>query len=128
MFRYINTDLDLVAPQDLTAFAAVLESKGFLTLHKGRHDDGLFYAVFEITDVPASPEQTLQAMLGIIEGFAQPERDSWLRTTERVFNIGYDCGSEPWAFNNRLSTTTLRRMAEAGAALQITLYPPETKG
>ena len=125
MIHYINTDLDLVSLEDLTTFAAALEANGFLTLHNERHGDGLCYATFEATDPYGSPEETLQAMLGIIEGFTQPERDVWHSARERTFNIGYDCGSEPWGFSNRLDSALLRRMADAGAALQITLYPPE---
>jgi hypothetical protein len=39
------------------------------------------------------------------------------------FNIGYDCGAEPWAFNQGLTAELLGRMAATGASLRITLYP-----
>ena len=41
----------------------------------------------------------------------------------REFNIGYDCGEEPWAFNQGLSAETLRRVAAVKASLRWTLYP-----
>ena len=123
MIRYLNTDLDLVSVHDLTQFAAALETRGLLTLHVGRREDSLYLATFETNASHASPEDTLDAMLGIIEAFTQPERDVWDGAKECIFNIGYDCGSEPWAFKSTLSNSVLRRLARAGGALRITLYP-----
>jgi hypothetical protein len=124
MIRYLNTDLDVISSEDLTQFAAALESHGLLTLHVGRGGDGLCYATFETSQAHDSPEQTIEAMLGVVEAFTQPERDIWSGAVKRLFNIGYECGSEPWAFNNGLGNAVLRRIAASGAALQITLYPP----
>ncbi len=46
----------------------------------------------------------------------------------REFNIGYDCGAEPWAFNQGLSAHLLGRMATAGASLRVTIYPDREQG
>jgi hypothetical protein len=62
-------------------------------------------------------------MLAIVESLNEPIRSLWDRCTRREFNIGYDCGAEPWAFNQGLSTALLGRLAAAGASLRITLYP-----
>jgi len=38
---YLNTDLDLISSDELTALAAVFESRGVFPLHVMRRDDGL---------------------------------------------------------------------------------------
>jgi hypothetical protein len=63
-------------------------------------------------------------MLDAIEAIDEPAKELWRACTKREFNIGYDCGDEPWAFNNGLSNRTLDRIARLGASLRITLYPP----
>jgi hypothetical protein len=48
--------------------------------------------------------------------------------SRREFNIGYDCGREPWAFNQVLSAQLLSRIAAARASLRVTLYPDRDQG
>src|SRR5438552_1943531 len=99
---YLNTDLDLSSPDDLTPLAAALESQGFWSLHCERRADGVWYATFEVrcgVESSHEPEATIAAMLPIIESLIDPLRSLWNSCTLRELNIGYDCGSKPWAFN-----------------------------
>ncbi len=128
MIEYLNTDLDLVATDDLTMLAADLEVQGVHPLHVNRCEDGLWYATFETDETYEQPEPNIAMMLAIIESLGESHSRTWWTCTVREFNIGYKCGSEPWAFNQEISGQTLRRMADVGAALRITLYPPEPSG
>ena len=66
-------------------------------------------------------------MLTVIEALHSPFRSAWAGCSQRVFDIAYDCGREPFAFRQELSAETLGRLAAAGASLRITLYSdPET--
>lgn len=88
------------------------------------HDaDGLWYATFETSAQFAEPEPNIAAMLAIVESLARPLLSVWDGCTRREFNIGYDCGAEPWAFNQGLPAELLGHMAAAGASLRVTLYP-----
>jgi len=122
--RYLNTDLDLTSAGDLTALAAVFEAQGLLRLHVTHHHDGLWYATFETGEQHEEPGPNIAAMLAVVESLAEPLRAAWARCTRREFNIGYDCGGEPRAFDQGLSSHLLGRIAEAGASLRVTLYPP----
>jgi hypothetical protein len=125
---YLNTDLDLISSDELTALAAVFESRGVFPLHVMRRDDGLWYATFEAQDQYTEPEPNIAAMVLVVESLAEPHRSIWLGCTRREFNIGYDCGAEPWAFNQELSSGLLGRIAAVGASLRVTLYPDREQG
>jgi hypothetical protein len=123
---YLNTDLDLTSANDLTALAAAFNAGGLFTLRCECYDDGLWYASFESDALcdRNQPELDIVAMLGVVESLDDLLRAVWSSCTVRELNIGYDCGSKPWAFNQGLTNLLLGRIAAAGASLRITLYPP----
>jgi hypothetical protein len=123
---YLNTDLDLIAACDLTPLASALDARGVFPLHVTLGGGDLWYSTLEVsTDVePREPEATIRIMLDAIESIDGEAKHIWQACSTREFNIGYDCGDEPWAFNNGLTNSTLQRMASVGATLRITLYPP----
>jgi len=126
--RYLNTDLDLTSADDLTALAAALEAAGVFPLHVTRGENGLWYATFETDEQYPEPEPNIATMLTVIEGLTPTLKSVWARCSRREFNIGYDCGLEPWAFNQGLSAALLGRMAATGASLRVTLYPDREQG
>jgi hypothetical protein len=120
---YLNTDLELSSAEDLTALASAFEAAGVLPLHVTLGEDGLWHACFETGEEHAEPEPNIAAVLAVVEKLAPSLRSVWARCSLREFNVGYDCGLEPWAFNQGLSAELLGRMAEAGTCLRLTLYP-----
>jgi hypothetical protein len=125
-FIYLNTDLELSCAKDLRKLAAALNRRGFFSLHVTRQDDGVWSAWFELaTSENDEPEPGIASMLTVIESLPQASRDLWRACTGREFNVGYECGSHPWAFNHGFSCQVLRRIAKVGASLRITLYAPE---
>jgi hypothetical protein len=124
---YLNTDLDLASGDDLSALVAAFQARGASPLRLTRGGDGLWCVTIEIIEISGPehhPEQNIAAMLAIVESLGESLRAVWSGCTCREFNIGYDCGSKPWAFNQGLSSDLLGRIASAGASLRITLYPP----
>jgi len=128
IITYLNTDLDLTSADDLTALAAEFEAAGVSPLHVTLGEGGLWYACFETDEQHAEPESNIAAMLAVVESLAPPLRAVWTGCSRREFNVGYDCGLEPWAFNQELSAGLLGRMAAACAALRVTLYPDRDHG
>ncbi len=120
---YLNTDLDLISCKDLTPLSEVFESRGVFPLHVTRGEDGCWYATFETLDQHTEPEPNIAAMVAVAESLRKQHRTAWRGCALREFNIGYDCGAEPWAFNQGLSCDLLRRVAALGASPRWTLYP-----
>ena len=128
VITYLNTDLDLTSASDLTALAAAFQAARVRALHVTQGEDGLWYACFETDHQHNEPEPTIAAMLVVIESLSPPLQSVWAGCSRREFNIGYDCGPEPWAYNQGLTAELLGRMAAAGASLRVTLYPDRDKG
>ena len=122
---YLNTDLDIISPADPAELVASLQARGVSPLHAEQRGDGLFYATLETDEAFDEPEATIAAMLAAIESLPDALTQFWASCTLRELNIGYECGSEPWAFSHGLTPETLRRIATLRAALRLTLYPPD---
>jgi len=123
VITYLNTDLDLTSAQDLTTLARAFESRGVFALHVTRCDNGLWRATFETDDDHSEPESNIAAILAVSESLSKELRLIWDSCTQKEFNVGYDCGSSPWAFNEGLSANLVGRMVAAGVSFRVTLYP-----
>ena len=121
LIQYLNTDLDLVCDVDPASLAAEFEARDLaVNVHAG--DDGLFYVMCEDNN-DTEPEPNILRLLDAVDALTHASRELWNRCTKREFNVGYDCGDEPWSFNQGLSNHALRRMADCGSTFRITLYP-----
>lgn len=127
IIRYLNTDLDLLSAKDLAPLATALAAADVPPLSVTHHTDGLWYATFETAKCQQEPETSIALMLTAVESLSLPMRRLWKSCSRCEFNIGYDCGQEPWAFNQGLSAELLGRMAALGASLRITIYPQGAK-
>jgi len=124
--RYRNTDLCLISTDDLTELVAAFKAGGVDVLYpldKVHMEDGLYYPAFEAEEQYTEPEPSIAAMLDIIEALPAPLRALWDRCQQREFNMGFDCGDEPWSYIQTLSPRLLERLAATGACLALTLYP-----
>ena len=125
LIQYLNTDLDLAARFDLTPLTAALDRNGVFTLHCAPDQNGTWTATFELegAGIDNDPETTICGLLDAIEKLEPNAREAWNACEKREFNLGYDCGDEPWAFTQGLSVRSISRIAALGMSLRITIYP-----
>lgn len=123
--RYLNTDLELIAPQSLEALAAAFEARGLFSLHVDRRSDQQWHATFETGEQFSEPELNVVAFLATIEALDPKSRGLLADCSSRELDIGYECGEIPWAFSHGLTVPTLARMSALNISLRITLYPAE---
>jgi hypothetical protein len=108
----------------LTGLAAAFVAQGSYVLHATKGDDGLWYATIEDSEAEAEePERNIARLLSVIESLDEALNSVWTSCKLREFNIGSDCGDEPWAFNQGLSNALLARIVNVGANLRWTFYP-----
>jgi hypothetical protein len=120
-----STRISNCSPFDLAPLAKTLADRGLFQPHSRVDENGLWYAGFEVLANHDGPEGSIDALLNVIESLGSPLKKLWRGCSLREFDIGYECGDEPWVFNNGLSNQTLLRIGRVGGALRITLYPPE---
>ncbi|MFI0398746.1 MAG: hypothetical protein ACH34X_06675 [Thiolinea sp.] len=126
--RYLNTDLDLIAEQDLTLLVQALETSGFYSLHARVGDNGKWYATLEINEAAdealhlRQPELTIVLMLDAVEALDASARALWEACMSKTLDIGYQCGDGA-RVRNELTNATLSRMSALGMGIFITLYP-----
>ena len=119
--QYLNTDLDLVSSCSLDALCNEMTGQN-LCGHVTHGEDGLWYAMFE--DFSADePEPNLVKLLDALDRLSPTAAQVLQQCSKIEFNIGYDCGDEPWSFNQGVSHDTLRRIVKHRASLRVTLYP-----
>lgn len=125
--QYLNTDLDLVCDVDPSGLAREFGNRD-LVAPVTPGEDGSFYVLCEDNN-DTEPEPNIKRLLDAVDSLSDKSRIIWERCSKREFNVGYDCGEEPWAFNQGLSNEILRRIAESGASFRMTLYPqrPESE-
>ncbi len=117
--------MELRSAENLLPLAAALKAAGFFSLHIGQHDDGTWSAAFETDENFMEPEACITRMLDALDLLLPEHKAVWSRCGVKEFDIGYDCGSRPWAFNQSLSSAVLARIAALNASLRWTLYPAE---
>lgn len=125
--RYLNTDLELVCDVEPAQLVAEFEACDLFThVHYG--DDQLFYVMCEDMN-KHEPEPNIIRLLDAVDALSDSALAIWQCCTKREFDVGFDCGDEPWGFRQGLSNDVLRRIAACGASLRVTLYPhrPESE-
>ena len=120
--HYLNTDLEITSDADLRPLVAAFEARGVHPLYVGESETG-WRATLETYDERRTPETTIVALLKAIKALPIPMRKLWIGCRKREFDIGYECGDEPWAYNQALSPNVVARVASVGAGIRITLYP-----
>jgi hypothetical protein len=131
--RYVTTDLVLYSTEDLTALAAALEARGLDFRDPARWmDETEWYRIAEPQwywrfqaggeGSYDEPDPEVAAILAAVEALDAPARAAWNNCSQRVFDLGYDCGTRPFSVRHDISAGTLARLAAAGATLRITLY------
>jgi len=121
--HYLNTDLELVSPHDLTELTRVLESAGLLNIYSFTDEKDEWRAGLESGGECRDPESTIGSLLDTIELLDPVFRQRWNGCTTRELNIGYECGDTPRSFEQGISSGTLARMVAMGLSLRTTLYP-----
>lgn len=121
--EYLNTDLKLISADNLSGLAEAFKAAGVPPMYVTHEADGLWYAFFETHEPFEELGPNIAAMVEVVESWTGPLRSVWDGCTLREFNVGYDCGAKPWAFNQGVPAELLGRMAAVGASLRITLYP-----
>ena len=120
--KFLNVDLEVESTADLSPLVAALGDDVFL-LHIGPADRGGDLAAFELAEEHGDPDGSLLEFCDPIEQLLPEAAELWRTAHRRTFDVGYECGDTPPAFQSELTRPTIQRVADLGASLSTTIYP-----
>ena len=120
--QYLNVDLEVEGPRPLCHI--LQEFSGwdidclgcFETEHRGH------FANFEVTALPSDPNSIVSEFCDAIEEFGDDAERTWAGARRRIFDVGFDSDGSAGCCRFELKTDTVRRVANLGASLGITIY------
>jgi hypothetical protein len=120
--KFLNVDLEVESTADLSPLVAALGDDVVL-LHIGPADGGGDLATFELAEEHGGPDGRVLELCDLIEHLPPEAAELWRTAHRRTFDVGYECGDTPRAFQSELTHPTIRRVADLGASLTTTIYP-----
>lgn len=123
--KYLNTDLEIESKSDLSKLVAEF-GDAVIVLHHGEAR-GYQHASFEIGESSAGADEVINSFCTLVEQLPAVTRETWDGCCSRVLDIGYESGAAPQNFRSEIRAATIRRVAEIGASIVITIYPARTE-
>ena len=117
--RYITLDLELDSPSSLDGVVSELEPA--MSIHHHGRKNGLHVVALGLL-AEGSPEQTVSHVCALLEGLSPPARRALDQCTRRVVDLAFESGTTPTNVTSTLPADLVRRLADLGLAVAITLY------
>ena len=120
---FLNVDLDVESKEDLAPLAAEF-GEDAIVLHCGPIDTGFFMRI-ESARQWKTPDGAIHAICRLVEGLTAEGRTRWDSSDRRVFDVGVEVASSRREVGFALRTGSLKRVAQLGAGLAVTIYHAE---
>ena len=124
---FLNADLDILSHQNLQPLIDEIGNRACLLASGPGHDDTTSFARYELIHEPhpRSPESVLLAFTHLIDSLSPESLSLWHAARERVIDIGYQCIHSNDRYSDRISSSTLARLASLHIDLAWSFYPPD---
>ena len=119
--QYLNVDLEVGGPRQLSHILQEFSGSGIGCLGCFETRRGHF-ANFEVTALPSDPNSIVAEFCDAIESFREDAGATWAGAHRRTFDVGFDTDGSAGCSRFELKADTVRRVAELGASLGITIY------
>lgn len=119
--HYLNTDLELESPKDLTPIVEAF-GEDVVNLFNGEAR-GHYLASFEIASSEGNPDSLIQYFCMLAESLSGEEKSLWDGCFSKVFDIGYEGGTGHNSYTDEIRSNTLERVVALGASIRVTVYP-----
>lgn len=130
-FKFLNVDLEIESNKDLTPLLQELEGKADAIYHRG-FKDGFDQANLNHSTYPDCDDETkligqsnllIAAFCDLLENLSETTRNLWEDSKVKYFDVGYECGNKSSGYRTEITTETMRRCAELGVSIRMTVYP-----
>jgi len=120
---FLNVDLDIESKHDISAIIKDFGDKVFI-LNDEPYSEGSHNLSVELYGRcgDQEPEGLILDYVELIKNFSDDAKDAWNKAHKKSFDIGYECGFQPYSINNQLSASTINAVASVNASVIFTLY------
>jgi hypothetical protein len=122
--HFLNVDLDVESRRDLGPILSAL-GETVVVLYSG--SEGRLHRVsLELFGFAryTTPETCIARFARLVKRLPTGAQRLWKGATLRRFDIGFQGGTAEATYTTRITANTLRRAAEIGAEIAITIYGP----
>jgi hypothetical protein len=119
--HYLNTDLDIESLHDLSKIVGEF-GKDVWILHHGEIR-GYQHASFEIAGDAIDADEAINYFCSLVEHLSREARLIWDECSSRILDVGYESGTSPSSFRSEIKAATIKRVADIGASILVTIYP-----
>ena len=120
--QYLNVDLEVEGPRPLCHILQEFSGWDIDCLGCFETERRGHFANFEVTALPSDPNSIVSEFCDAIEGFGDDAERTWAGARRRIFDVGFDSDRSAGCCRFELKTDTVRRVADLGASLGITIY------
>ena len=118
---YLNVDLLINSKEDLTP---IVDSFGEDVLNLSNGEWGAHYrANFEIAGSHAASNEDISYFCLLVEGLEGKAKHLWDNALSKEFDIGFEPGTGTESYNTEIKPSIIKRVADIGASISITIYP-----
>ena len=122
--NFINVDLEIESPEPLDHICCELIEAGAFKLYNGESKGG-FLASFEVEDgrSGSDPNSIITTFCDMLSCLDERSLKTWHDAHRKTFDLGYEADNTIGSFHSDLKNQVLRRVAELGIDVRLTLYP-----
>ena len=121
--HHLNTDLEIESDNDLSK---IIEEFGeeIIVLYQGEGQSHNRVS-FEVATNMNDPDDIISFFCILVEGLSEKSKEIWKSSFHKVFDIGYEAGEFPSSYHSEIRHETIKRVADLGANIAISIYPKQ---
>ncbi len=121
--EFLNVDLDLESKKSLEPLVGELGEKVHV-VYNGRSEEKTNLVALEVYEGDdEDPDSIINAFCKLIEKLSTQGRSAWESCSMRRFDIGFESGVSGHPLCVDLDPKTLKRVADLGGSIGVTIYP-----
>ena len=86
-------------------------------------EDWIYKSYDDKEDLVGGTDVLISAFCDLIENLSAESRQIWNKCHRKEFDVGFESGNTVKSFHTQIRAETIKRCAELGASILITVYP-----
>ena len=119
--HFLNVDLEIESSENLQLLVDDL-GEDVLVLFNGKWKNGFNFLAIE-TYPDANVDEKISLFCTLIENLSPEAKLIWDNAYSKKFDAGFECGEFPNSYQTEIRADTIKRVAELGASIVVTIYP-----